>query len=80
VNYGSIRGDACARAAVRRQLRYVACGGVSSDLIVRPFQWEGSVATIRDSNRDAANNEIGMQAVEFVGDDVDGDGDGVVNE
>jgi len=54
--------------------------GVSTDLIVRPFQWKGSVATIRDFNRDAANNEIGMQAVEFVGDNVDGDGDGVVNE
>src|SRR5206468_4135358 len=54
--------------------------GVSADLIVRPFQWKGSVATIRDFNRDAANNEIGMQAVEFVGDNVDGDGDGVVNE
>ena len=54
--------------------------GVSADLIVRPFQWKGSMATIREFNRDAANNEIGMQAVEFVGDNVDGDGDGVVNE
>jgi hypothetical protein len=54
--------------------------GVSVDLVVRPFQWKGSVATVRHFNRDAANNEIGMQAVEFTGDNVDGDGDGVVNE
>jgi hypothetical protein len=80
VNYGSIRAT---------RVRVLPCAvsydtsrveGVSSDLIVRPFQWKGSVATIREFNRDAANNEIGMQAVEFVGDDVDGDGDGVVNE
>jgi hypothetical protein len=80
VSYGSIRAT---------RVRSVPCGvlydtseveGVSSDLVIRPFQWKGSIATIRDFNRDAANNEIGMQAVEFVGDSVDGDGDGVVNE
>ena len=49
-------------------------------LIVRPFQWKGSVAFIRDFNRGAAHNELGMQAVEIVGDNVDGDFDGVVNE
>jgi hypothetical protein len=50
------------------------------NLIVRPFQWKGSVAFIRDFNRGAAHNELGMQAVEVVGDNVDGDHDGVVNE
>jgi hypothetical protein len=50
------------------------------DLIVRPFQWKGSVPFLRDFNRGAAHNEIGMQAVEIVGDDVDGDFDGVRNE
>jgi cytochrome c551/c552 len=50
------------------------------DLIVRPFQWKGSVPFIRDFNRGAAHNELGMQAVEVVGDDVDGDFDGVKNE
>jgi hypothetical protein len=54
--------------------------GVATDLVVRPFQWKGSVATVREFNRDAAHNELGMQAVEFTGDNVDGDGDGVVNE
>ena len=50
------------------------------DLIVRPFQWKGSVPFIRDFNRGASHNELGMQAVEIVGDNVDGDFDGVRNE
>jgi hypothetical protein len=54
--------------------------GVDKDLVVRPFQWKGSVAFIRDFNRGAANNELGMQGVELVGDGVDGDFDGVVDE
>jgi hypothetical protein len=48
-------------------------------LIVRPFQWKGSVAFLRDFNRGAAHNELGMQAVEIVG-NADGDFDGVRNE
>jgi len=80
VSFGNIRAvrGRATQCAVTYDTSNVA--GVSADLIVRPFQWKGSIATIRDFNRDAANNEIGMQAVEFVGDDVDGDGDGVVNE
>jgi cytochrome c peroxidase len=54
--------------------------GVASDLIIRPFQWKGNFATLRAFNRDASHNELGMQAVEIVGDDVDGDADGVTNE
>jgi hypothetical protein len=50
------------------------------ELIVRPFQWKGSVPFLRDFNRGAAHNEIGMQAVEIVGNNVDGDFDGVRNE
>ena len=49
-------------------------------LIVRPFQWKGSQAFIRDFNRGASHNELGMQAVEVVGYNRDGDHDGVVNE
>jgi hypothetical protein len=49
-------------------------------LIVRPYQWKGSVAFLRDFNRGASHNELGMQSVEIVGDNVDGDADGVVNE
>ena len=54
--------------------------GVSDDLIVRPFQWKGANATLRDFNRGAAHNELGMQPVETTGESIDGDGDGVVNE
>ena len=49
-------------------------------LVVRPYQWKGSTAFLRDFNRGAAHNELGMQAVEIVGNNVDGDGDGVSNE
>src|SRR5262245_25783309 len=38
--------------------------GVDADLVVRPYQWKGSNATLRDFNRGAAHNELGMQAVE----------------
>lgn len=54
--------------------------GIDADLVVRPFQWKGSVAFLRDFNRGAAHNELGMQAVELTGDARDGDGDGVVDE
>src|SRR5688572_1103041 len=54
--------------------------GIEADLVVRPFQWKGSVAFLRDFNRGAAHNELGMQAVELTGDRFDGDGDGVADE
>ncbi|HET6282447.1 MAG TPA: di-heme oxidoredictase family protein [Polyangia bacterium] len=53
--------------------------GIARDVVVRPFQWKGAVAFVRDFNRDASNNEIGMQAVEIAG-TVDGDFDGVSEE
>jgi hypothetical protein len=59
---------------------------VSADLIVRPFQWKGANAFIRDFVRGASHNEIGMQSTELLGSptvdpsSVDGDGDGVANE
>ncbi len=54
--------------------------GVDPNLVVTPYQWKGTVAFVRDFSRDAAHNEIGMQPVEIVGDDQDGDFDGVKNE
>jgi len=80
VSFGTITatrtsGDPCVVSFDTSQVR-----GVSEDLIVRPFQWKGSVATLRDFNRGAAHNELGMQAVELAGDGVDGDGDSVVDE
>jgi len=63
-----------------------AAKAVAADLVVRPFQWKGANAFIRDFVRGAMHNEIGMQASELLGSPtvdpstVDGDGDGVVNE
>jgi hypothetical protein len=57
-----------------------AVEGVDSDLVIRPFRWKGADVTLRTFVREAANNELGMQAVELVGRGVDGDHDGVVNE
>ena len=54
--------------------------GVSQDLIVRPYQWKGNFASLRDFNRDASHQELGMQALELVGEGVDGDGDGIADE
>jgi len=54
--------------------------GVDDDLIIRPFGWKGIQASMRGFNQGAAHNDIGMQAVEVVGADVDGDFDGVTNE
>lgn len=54
--------------------------GVDDDLVVKPLQWKGSELTVRAFNRGAGHNELGMQPVEIVGDGVDGDFDGVVDE
>src|SRR5262245_1584568 len=67
-------GDPCGEADASR------ASGIDADLIVRPFQWKGSVAFLREFNRDAAHNELGMQAVEIAGDGIDGDGDRVADE
>lgn len=53
--------------------------GVDEDLVIRPFGWKGNKATIREFTRGAANNELGLQAVELVG-NADGDFDSVTNE
>src|SRR5262249_27805997 len=54
--------------------------GIAADLVVRPFQWKGIFGFIRAFNRDAAHNELGMQAVELVGDGVDSNHDSAVDE
>lgn len=54
--------------------------GIADDLIVRPFQWKGTTASIREFARDAFHNELGMDAVEITGDGVDGDFDGISDE
>jgi hypothetical protein len=74
VSFGSITMHASGRQSS------TGLRGVDKDLVVKPFQWKGSVATIRDFAIDASHNEIGMDAVELVGVDVDADNDGVKNE
>ena len=53
--------------------------GIDDDLVIRAFGWKGNHATIREFTRGAAHNELGLQAVELVG-DADGDFDGVTHE
>ena len=54
--------------------------GIDGDLIVRPFGRKGEFATVRQFDVGALQFHFGMQAVELVGEDVDTDGDGVMNE
>lgn len=54
--------------------------GVGEDLVLRPFDWKGNTLFLRDFNRGASHQELGMQAVELTGYNFDGDGDGVVDE
>lgn len=60
--------------------------GVDADLVVRPFGWKGTFASVRDVAEDALNIHHGMQTTQLVaqgdelrvgragGDDPDGDG------
>jgi hypothetical protein len=80
VSFGTIKVTRTDRSPCKTKVDTSAVSGVAPDLIVRPFQWKGSVAFIRDFVRGAGHNELGMQGVEMVGANVDGDFDGVVNE
>jgi cytochrome c peroxidase len=80
VGFGTITVTRTSASPCQVQVNTTGVQGVSADLVVRPFQWKGSVASLRDFNRGAAHNELGMQAVELVGEGQDGDFDGVENE
>src|SRR5438105_4468760 len=80
ISFGALRAIRLTSAPCKVSIDTSRVAGVSADLIVRPFQWKGSTATIREFNRNAAHDELGMQSVETTGDNIDGDGDGVVNE
>lgn len=54
--------------------------GIDEDLVVKPLQWKGTDVSIRKFTRDAAHRELGVQPIELVGEGVDGDFDGVVDE
>ncbi|MEO1222734.1 MAG: di-heme oxidoredictase family protein [Pseudomonadota bacterium] len=79
VAFGVIGAERVAEAPC--EIAFVTTGieGVDEDLVIRPFGWKGTHATIRAFTRGAAHNELGMQAVELIG-DADGDFDGVTNE
>lgn len=59
---------------------YTDLDGIDKDLIIRPFQSTGSVVSLREFTVIASNFHHGMQAAELVGDTIDGDGDGILNE
>jgi hypothetical protein len=54
--------------------------GVDPDLVVRPFGRKGEFATVRDFDLGALMFHLGIEPVEVIGENNDGDGDGVVNE
>jgi hypothetical protein len=54
--------------------------GVDEDLVVRPFGRKGEFSTIRAFDLVAMQFHMGMQPVEVVGENIDADRDGVVNE
>lgn len=54
--------------------------GIDPDLVVRPFGRKGAFTTARAFDLGALPFHFGMQPVEVVGENADGDGDGVVNE
>jgi CxxC motif-containing protein (DUF1111 family) len=53
--------------------------GIDKDLVVKPFEWKGLTAFVRDFVRGASHQELGMQAIELVGHQ-DSDFDGISDE
>lgn len=54
--------------------------GVNEDLVIKPFGRKGEFATVREFDVGALAFHLGMQATELVGEGVDGDQDGVIDE
>ena len=75
VDFGTIRYD-----RVEAAFHLDDIEGIDTDLVVRPFGRKGEFSTAREFDVEAMSFHFGMQAVELVGEGVDGDGDGVVNE
>jgi len=81
ISFGSISATRTSQFPCRVSFNTGNVSGVAADLVVRPFQWKGSVATVRDFVRGASHNELGVTANELLANpSVDSDGDGVVNE
>lgn len=79
VNYGRLTVTRIAQSPCEVEADTSGLAGIDPDLVIKPFGWKGNHATIRAFTRDAAHNELGLQAVELVGDQ-DGDFDGVTGE
>ena len=79
VGFGTLTLERLADSPCKLQPDSSQLSGIDADLVVKPFGWKGSHASLRGFTRDAAHNELGMQAVELVGDQ-DGDFDGVTDE
>lgn len=79
INYGRVTVTPGARTGNCNPRVQVNAQGIDRDLVVKPFGWKGNVPNLRPFNRFATGMEIGMQAVEEVG-NTDGDFDGVINE
>jgi hypothetical protein len=80
VSFGSLSVSRTGSNPCRTSLNTAGVAGVDPDLVIRPFQWKGNTMSLREFNRGASHNELGMQAVELVGRGVDGDADGVADE
>jgi len=80
VSFGRITVTRTAASPCQVQVSTAEVSGVNADLVVRPFQWKGSIGSLREFSRNAANEELGLQAVELVGAGVDADYDGVTDE
>jgi hypothetical protein len=74
VDFGAIRADSSGVVDTRDVV------GVDEDLIIRPFGRKGEFSSVREFDLGALMFHIGMQPVEVVGEGIDADGDGVVNE
>ncbi len=74
VHFGSLVADASGNLDLSQ------VDGVDTDLVVKPFGRKGEVTTVRDFAIGAMQFHFGMQPVEVVGEGIDDDGDGVVDE
>jgi len=74
VNFGTIVAD------IPGNLDTSGVEGIDADLVVRPFGRKGEFSSVRQFDLVAMMFHFGMQPVEMVGDGIDGDSDGVVNE
>jgi len=74
IDFGSLSAD------IDGELDLSGVEGVGDDLVVRPFGRKGEFATAREFDIGAMRFHFGMEPVEAVGENVDHDGDGVVNE